>query len=590
MAKDQKKKASTPVLRRLFQDMGKTKHRFWMTLGIVVIAKFCLAMAPTVATRITDAMTVFAEEGHTDWKQVVMLCGLLAFLYLIGYGADGFINRSMVGISQNLVENLRNRCGEKLNHLSIGYLDSHPLGDTQARVTMDLGNMSNGIESTAASLLGHLVLMIGIIVMMVITEYRLAMIYVVFMPLTLLSLRFITKHTRKLFFAASKAQGAIAAKVTDSFSNHMILKACGLEEMKLKEFDALNNDFEEKYIRSRFISGFMRPTSNVLTKLSYIAMCALSGVLIIRGELTLGKFTGFLFFGNMIGTPLTELSVAINNFQDALSSGSRVYEFLDVPDEEDPPVEKKIDEDAVKGEVTFDHVSFRYVPDKPLMEDVSFTAAPGQTMAIVGPSGAGKTTLINLLMRFYEINSGTIRLDGTDISRISKENLRSAFGMVLQESWLLDGTIEENIAFGKPGATHEEVTAAARLAGCDDIIQKLPAGYNTHVGPDHSALSAGENQLLAIARAVIADPKILILDEATSQVDTKTEAAITHAMEKMMEGRTTFIIAHRLYTIQNADQIIFMVDGDIKEVGNHHELLAKGGLYAAMYRTGLDQE
>jgi len=570
--------------------MGNMKRRFWFALLIVSLAKFSLAMAPEMAKHITNALTEFAAEGKTDWNRLLLLAGLLALFYMIGYGADGFITRAMVSISQSLVMKLRNRCGEKLDRLSIGYLDSHPLGDTQARVTVDLVNMSNGIESTVASLLGHLVLMIAILVMMILTDIRLALIYVAFMPLMMFALKFITKHTRKLFLASNKAQGDLSAKVTDSFSNHMMLKACGLEDIKLQEFDRLNKEFENEFVRSRFISGFMRPTSNVLAKLAYIAMCILSGVLLIRGSMTLGEFTAFLFYGNMIGTPMSELSVAINNFQDALSSGARVYEFLDQPEEKEEAPSEHLDVGEMKGEVRFDHVSFRYVPDKPLMEDVSFTARPGQVMAIVGPSGAGKTTLINLLMRFYEIGSGRILLDGKDTKKLSKENLRSAFGMVLQESWILDGTIEENIAFGKPGATHEEVVEAAKRAGCDDIIRKLPLGYETHVGPDNSALSAGENQLLAIARAVISDPKILILDEATSQVDTKTEAAITRAMEKMMEGRTTFVIAHRLYTIQNADQIIFMVNGDIKEVGSHSELLARGGLYASMYRTGLDDD
>ncbi|MBR6171830.1 MAG: ABC transporter ATP-binding protein [Eubacterium sp.] len=583
-----KRKNDSPVLKRLYSEIGELKGRFWRIIILVVIAKICLAIAPEMANRITDSLSGFASGGQLDWGKIMILCGFLAVFYLVGYGADGFVTRAMVSIAESIVRKLRNRCGEKLNRLSIGYLDSNPIGDTQARVTVDLLNLSTGMETNVAPLLAQLVLMIAIVIMMCITDFRLAVVYVVFMPIISFSLKFVVKRTRKLFLESNRAQGKVSAKVTDTFANHMILKAYGMEEIKRREMEALTVDFEKKFIRSRYISGFTRPVSNVLARLSYVLVCLLSGYFMLKGEMTLGEFTAFLFYGNMIATPMSELSVAINNFQDALSSGSRVYEFLDQTEEPEEKPEEKLDARKVKGEVAFDHVSFRYVADKPLMEDVSFTAKPGQTMAIVGPSGAGKTTLINLLMRFYEINSGTIRVDGTDISKISKENLRSMFGMVLQESWVLDGTIEDNIAFGRPGATHEEVVAAAKMAGCDEIIRKLPNGYQTHVGPENSALSAGENQLLAIARAVISDPKILILDEATSQVDTKTEAAITRAMEMMMEGRTTFIIAHRLYTIQNADQIIFMVNGDIKEVGNHQELLARGGLYASMYRTGLD--
>ena len=310
----------------------------------------------------------------------------------------------------------------------------------------------------------------------------------------------------------------------------------------------------------------------------------------IKGNLTLGEFTAFLFYGNMIGVPIAELSVAFNNFQDSLSSASRIYEFLDEGEEPEETPSETLSLNEIKGKVTFENVKFGYTPDKTLMEDVSFTANPGNTMAIVGPSGAGKTTLINLLMRFYDIQGGKIKLDDVDIKELSKHNLRNAFGMVLQETWIFDGTIAENIAFGKPDATREEVIKAAKLAYCDSFIERLPNGYDTYISNENSALSAGEKQLLSIARAIIANPKVLILDEATSQVDTKTEEVITKAMQAMMKGRTSFIIAHRLYTIRNADKIIFMKDGDIKEVGSHGELLEKQGYYAKMYESGISAE
>ena len=585
-----KKSKQKSIISRLFVDMGKYKRLFWVVFAVIVLIKFCLAAAPVAVSRITDTMQEFVKSGNYDFGYLLMECAVLAALYLVGYGADGFINRSLVFISQNLSLNLRNKAGHKLNRLTIQYSDNHPLGDTQSRVTVDMLNLSNGIESTLPSLLGQAVLMAAIAVIMLFTNIWLALIYIIAMPVTFIGLRMIAKRTNKVFRDTNKHLGKMNSLVSDTYSNHTVVKAYSRVDEKEKEFDELNREFEKLFVRSRFTSGFMRPFSDLMAKISYILLCLTGGILMINGTLTLGEFTAFLFFGNMIGVPISELSVAFNNFQDSLSSAARIYEFLDEDEEPEETPGQTLSLNKIKGKVAFEKVKFGYTSDKILMEDVSFTADIGNTMAIVGPSGAGKTTLINLLMRFYDIQGGTIRLDDIDIRELSKADLRSAFGMVLQETWIFDGTIAENIAFGKPDATREEIINAARLAYCDSFIQRLPDGYDTYISNENSALSAGEKQLLSIARAVIADPKVLILDEATSQVDTKTEEVITKAMQDMMKGRTSFIIAHRLYTIRNADKIIFMKDGDIKEVGSHEELLKKQGYYAAMYASGISAE
>ena len=588
--KNKAKQNGKSVISRLFSDMGSCRVRFGIVVATLLVIKLCLAAAPKVVSLITDAMQSFVTTGNYDFGFLLALCAVLAALYLVGYGADGFINRSMVLISQKLTLTLRNRAGQKLNRLTIHYSDNHPLGDTQARVTGDMVNLSNGIESTLPSLLGQGILMIAISVMMLFTNVWLALNYIIAMQVTLIGLRVIAVRTKREFAKANRQLGKMNSLVSDTYSNHTVVKAYGRVDEKEAEFDSLNREFESLFVRSRFTSGFMRPFSDMMAKISYIMLCLTGGMMLISGTLTLGQFTAFLFYGNMIGVPISELSVAFNNFQDSLSSAARVYEFLDEDEEPQEQPKTRLIPEKVRGEVSFENVRFGYTPEKTLMENVSFTAKPGYTMAIVGPSGAGKTTLINLLMRFYDIQGGSIRLDGVDIRELSKHELRGAFGMVLQETWIFDGTIAENIAFGKPGASREEVVRAAKLAYCDGFIDRLPKGYDTYISAENSALSAGEKQLLSIARAIIADPKVLILDEATSQVDTKTEEVITRAMQEMMVNRTSFIIAHRLYTIRNADRIIFMKDGDIKEVGSHEELLKKHGYYAAMYASGISAE
>ena len=588
MSKNKKKAPKKHgIISRIVKDIdSKGKRRLLFAIGLIAIAKLCLAIAPRLSGRITDSLAESANTGEFDTNTLIIRCVILALLFAIGYGADGFINRMMVTISQSLVRKLRNKAQTKLNHLPVNYTDTHPTGDILSRVTNDMVTMSSTIESTVVNLIGQFVLLVGLAVMMFITNWRLTLIYVVILPIGMLLLSFVIKMTGKLFRKQSDSIGQLNALVTDTYSNHMLMKAYGCEDKKVKDFNESNKVFYNTYIKSRFLSGFVFPITGLTNNFAVIALCIVGGILLIKGSLTIGEFQAFVFFGNMINTPLTSLSSSLNNIQSGMAAAERIYEFLDEEEEPQEEVNSLLDSNKVEGEVCFEHVSFGYLKDKRLMTDVSFRARPGQTMAIVGPSGAGKTTLINLLMRFYDIWDGSISVDGIDSSDITKAQLRSVFGMVLQDTWIFDGTIADNIGYGKPGATREDIIRAAKLVQCDTFIDKLPDGYDTHISEENSALSAGEMQLIAIARAVISDPKILILDEATSQVDTKTEALITQAMERMMVGRTTFIIAHRLYTIKNADQIIFMVDGDIKEVGSHDELIEAGGLYADMYLSG----
>lgn len=574
------------LFKRLAGYIYKDKGKFIFAILILVVGNFILSIAPKLVGNILDYLSVYVSNGYVGLDETYLILYILAIaaLYILGNQATIIADRITLIISRNVSKEFREELYRKLNRVPINYLDTHASGDIMARLTNDLITFETFLSNDITEFLVQILMIIFVFIMMINLNPYLTVVYAILLPISFVCTGLITKVTKRNFRRQQSSVGELNGFIGDVFSNHILIKSYNMENESKERFLVINQKFHDSYVKAKFFSGFIFPITIMLNKIGYILLSMFGAIFILHGHLTIGGFLSFLLYGQLLNGPLSQFSTSMNQVQSGLSSLERIFEILDEEEESDESDLLKVDVDKVKGEIEFKNVEFGYVPEKQLFHDVSLKSEPGMVMAIVGPSGAGKTTLINLLMRFYDIDDGKILLDGKDINEINREELRSAFGMVLQDSWIFKGTIAENIAYGKQDATMKEIEEVSKLIGCDKFINSLPEGYDTIISEEDSQLSVGEKQLLVLARTVLANPKILILDEATSNMDTRTEQMVTSAMEHMMDGKTTFIIAHRLFTIKNADKIIFMKDGDIMEVGSHEELLKQNGLYAEMYR------
>ncbi|MEA2519720.1 MAG: ATP-binding cassette, subfamily multidrug efflux pump [Chloroflexota bacterium] len=515
------------------------------------------------------------------------LGGVLLFLvgvYVLSSVFSWMQGWIMAGVTQRVVLKLRMDVDAKLGRLPLRYFDSHPRGDLLSRVTNDIDNIGQSLQQSLTQLMTSLLTILGVLIMMLLISPILAIVSLLAVPASLAVTIVIIKRSQKQFVAQWASTGALNGHVEEMHTGHAIVKAFGRQREAIETFDAENERLYAASRQAQFISGIIQPAMTLISNLAYVAIAVIGGLRVASGQMSLGDVTAFIQYSRQFTFPIIQTASIVNVLQSAVASAERVFELLDEPEESaDPAPATPLD--APVGAVRFEDVSFRYEPDRPLIEGLSLEVAAGATIPIGGATGAGKTTLVNLLMRFYELDGGRITIDGIDTRDMTRDALRRAFGMVLQDTWLFHGTVRENIAYGRLDASEVELTAAAEAAHVDHFVRTLPDGYDTVIDDDATNLSAGEKQLMTIARAFLADPPILILDEATSSVDTRTEVLIQRAMARLMTGRTTFVIAHRLSTIRDADTILVMDRGRIVEQGTHDALLARGGAYADLYRS-----
>ena len=605
--------------RRLLQRLDRQRNVLWLVLALTSVATGTGLLGPKLlgdaTTRVfegliasklplgVDKATVVAglrARGEqrfadmiasmditpgvgVDFTTVGKLITTVIALYLVAALLNWLSGWLMAGVAQTTVFELREDVEHKLGRVPLKYVDGQSRGDLLSRVTNDIDNIGNTLQQGLNQLLTSIIAVIGTLIVMFFISPILAFVSLVIVPISIAMTAAIAKRSQVQFAAQWRETGKVNGHVEEMHTGHAIVLAYNRRDTALKEFDEFNDALFDASRQAQFLSGIMMPLMNAVSNLNYVIIAVIGGLRVANGQLSLGGVQAFMQYSRQFTMPLGQIAAQANQLQSGLASAERVFEVLDALEEAAEPRGSKQVLTAPRGEVRLEGVSFRYVPDQPLIEDVNVVVEPGKTVAIVGPTGAGKTTIVNLLMRFYEIDGGRITLDGVDTRDIAREDLRSEFGMVLQDTWLFKGTIRENIAYGREHATDEDIVAAAKEAHADHFIRTLPHGYDTVLDDEATNISVGERQLLTIARAFLADPTVLILDEATSNVDTRTEVLIQEAMNRLRHGRTGFVIAHRLSTIRNADTILVMDHGRIVEQGSHDELIAANGFYRKLY-------
>ncbi|MGI6576631.1 MAG: ABC transporter ATP-binding protein [Eubacteriales bacterium] len=563
---------------------------FWWGIALIALLSICTSLITVISPRVQGNAITIIEQGVAKGSDGINFTALYRTLLILGSiyvftSLFSFLQQFIVAtISQKLVFNFRRDIEAKLSKLPLKFYDSHTHGEVLSRITNDVDNVSSTLQMSVTTIVSSIITLVGVLIMMLSISPVLTLIALLITPLYLVVVYVIAPKSQRYFIAQQTALGDLNSHVEEMFTGHKIVKVFNREKDSIDEFEQINQMYYTFSRRANFISGMIMPIMQFLGNLGYVAMCIVGGIFVSRRTINLGDMQAFMQYVRLFNQPITQTSNIANVIQSTIASAERIFEILDEP-EEVPETSSPQDITNPEGAVRFENIRFGYSEDKILMEDLSIDVKPGQTVAIVGPTGAGKTTLVNLLMRFYDVMDGRITIDGVDIKDMTRGGLRSIFGMVLQDTWLFNGTIKDNISYGKTDATDEEIVRAAVAACADHFIRTLPDGYNTVLNEEASNISQGQKQLLTIARAFLSDPSILILDEATSSVDTRTEVLIQNALAKLKKGRTSFVIAHRLSTIRNADIILVMNNGSIIEKGTHEELLDRKGFYYDLYNS-----